>query len=268
MLVPDLEVFNFGLPASGPDQHYLLFQHYVDQINHDAVMIAVCVENIRRVVTRFRHFIDERGQLVLYEKPIFKLVGDQLELHSSPPARKPVDELILSAEERRLIYQVGRFPRLRGAYKRITENGQVRRALVKSGLKDRFQSILSYQPLPEYEDPSNDAWCVLQAILLTWVAASSRPVIITPLPLLHYVLGISRATSYRRRFAEVAQTAGAIFVDPLELLQSYPQSTRRQFFFAEDCHPTVAGHEALARALAPAVIATLEIRARRSAAWH
>ena len=85
LLVPDLEVFNFGLPASGPDQHYLLFQHYVDQINHDAVMIAVCVENIRRVVTRFRHFIDERGQLVLYEKPIFKLVGDQLELHSSPP---------------------------------------------------------------------------------------------------------------------------------------------------------------------------------------
>src|ERR1700679_772165 len=72
-LVPDLEVYNFGVPATGPDQHYLLFKHYAKDIEHDAIMIAVCVENIRRVVTRYRPFVDESGCPVLYEKPYFEL---------------------------------------------------------------------------------------------------------------------------------------------------------------------------------------------------
>ena len=72
-LVPNLEVYNFGPPTEGPDQHYLLFRHCVRDIEHNLIVIAVCVENVRRVVTRYRYFKDEAGCAVLYEKPYSSL---------------------------------------------------------------------------------------------------------------------------------------------------------------------------------------------------
>jgi hypothetical protein len=257
-LVPNLEVYNFGLPASGPDQHYLLFKRYAREIQHDLVMIAVCVENLRRVITRYRHFKDEAGCSVLYEKPFFELNGsDGLVLRGAPPGRLPIDPITLTTDERRLIYRIGRFPFAHKAYEWFTTNLAVRRIVVESGLKERLQFMFAYQPLPEYDDPSNRAWRTLRAILLEWTAGHNRPVIIAPLPLFHYVLGISDAGPYARCFAEAALAAGAILIDPLPELALYPQQARHKLFYARDCHPTRLGHEAFAKALAPGIVAVL-----------
>jgi hypothetical protein len=257
VLVPNLEVYNFGLPASGPDQHYLLFRHHARDIEHDLVMIAVCVENVRRVVTRYRYFMEESGHEVLYEKPFFELVGSSLVLRSSPPERRPIDPNSISAEARTLIYKIGRFPLARKAYDWLTSSQTIRSIVVETGIKDRFQSLFAYQPLPEYDDPSNNAWRTLRAILFEWVIGHDRPVIIAPLPLAHYVLGISNAGSYVRCFSELAKAVGAILIDPLPTLETYPAELRRKLFYTDDCHPTRLGHEAFAKALAPGVFEVL-----------
>src|SRR3954462_14588259 len=58
-LLPNLEVYNFGLPATGLDQHYLIYQEYAQHIVHDLLIIAVFVENVRRVGSRYRYFLNE-----------------------------------------------------------------------------------------------------------------------------------------------------------------------------------------------------------------
>ena len=153
-LVPNLEVYNFGLPASGPDQHYLLFRHCVRDIEHDLIVIAVCVENVRRVVTRYRYFKDEAGCAVLYEKPYFELVGGRLVLRGAPPAHLPIDPRTITSAERSQIYRIGRFPLAHKTYVWLMGNPTVRRIVVRTGAKERLQSIFSYQPLPEYGNES------------------------------------------------------------------------------------------------------------------
>ena len=44
----NIEIFNFSLPGTGTDQHYLVWKDYASRIDHDLVIIAVQVENIRR----------------------------------------------------------------------------------------------------------------------------------------------------------------------------------------------------------------------------
>jgi carbamoyltransferase len=53
-----VDIFNFALPGTGTDQHYLIWKDLASQIDHDLVVIAVQVENIRRVNSRFRRFED------------------------------------------------------------------------------------------------------------------------------------------------------------------------------------------------------------------
>jgi lysophospholipase L1-like esterase len=51
--------------------------------------------------------------------------------------------------------------------------------------------------------------------------------------------------------------AGGTFLDPLLALRSHPAKERRTFYFPGDGHLTKAGHEALARAIAPGLAALL-----------
>jgi hypothetical protein len=72
------EVYNFGLPGTGTDQHYLVWKKYAQSLPHDVVVIAVQVENIRRVVAHYREFKSADGQNYLLAKPFFTDEGDQL----------------------------------------------------------------------------------------------------------------------------------------------------------------------------------------------
>lgn len=239
-LVPDLEVYNFGLPGTGTDQQYLAYQEFAKGIDRDLLIIAVLVENIRRVVARFRTYADDRGCLFCYAKPYFVLEGGRLVLQQVPPPREPIPEEALSQADRERVDRGGRLPGLRKLVTRL-------------GAKELLQKLSRYQPVPEYDSPRNPAWKVLRAILLEWVASSPRPVLLLPIPLYHHVEGTSSARAYRRRFSEVANEAGCALHDPLADLAAYPMEERRAFRFQRDVHPTPKGHAALARSLAPVV---------------
>jgi hypothetical protein len=80
---PQTEVMNFGVSGYGPDQAWLRYQRDGRPYQPCAVLIGYYVEDIDRVVNRFRAFIDP-NESVMLSKPRFLLDGDGLALLPNP----------------------------------------------------------------------------------------------------------------------------------------------------------------------------------------
>src|SRR3954447_496686 len=87
--VPGTEVLNFGVSGYAPDQAWLRYQQEGRAYKPCAVLIGYMVENVNRVVNRFRPFYQPDTGITL-GKPRYLLQGDGLELLPSP-ARSPLD---------------------------------------------------------------------------------------------------------------------------------------------------------------------------------
>lgn len=246
-LLSDTETYNFGLPGSGTDQQYLAWREFARGIEHDVMVIAVLVENVRRIMARYRRFQDDQGKMVVFAKPYFTLdAGGSLALHHSPPERMPLPEESLPPEERAGVDRGGRFESLRNVVRRL-------------GLQSVVQKLTRYQPVAEYNSRSNPGWLLMRAILSRWVHEHGDPakVVIMPIPLYQHVEGTASGRPYQARFRELCDELGCTLHDPLPDLMRHPEPERRAFRFPIDIHPTPAGHEALARSLAPAIEALL-----------
>lgn len=238
--IPRLEIDNFGLPGTGTDQQYLVWREYAQGIEHDLVVIAALVENVRRIMARYRPYFDETGRERIYAKPYYTLEGDELRLHHVPPQRKPIEEQDLPPEERDRVDKGGRFQLLR-------------RVANVLGAKEALQRITRYQPVPEYDSRETPGWLLMRAILAQWVRAIPKPVVIMPIPLYQHVEETSDASPYQQRFRELAMELGFTLHDPLPDLLGYDPARRRRFRFEKDGHPSPEGHDALARSLAPVI---------------
>lgn len=239
-LVPDLEVFNFGLPGTGTDQQYLAFDEIGRTVDYDLLIIAVQVDNIRRNAARYKQFLNERGLPGVFAKPYFEIHDGQLVLAGVPVRRDEVPEEELPPAQRTLIDRGGRFQALRNAANAM-------------GIKDLVQRLTHYQPLPEYDDPSNPAWVLTRMIIEHWIRGAGKPALVIPVPLYMYVEETSDPSGYQARFRELAESTGCVVHDPLPDLLAYPASERRTFRPPVDFHPSPAGHQALGRSLAPVV---------------
>jgi hypothetical protein len=80
---PGIEAMNFGVTGYGPDQAWMRYQRDGRPYQPCAVLIGYFVEDIDRVVNRFRPFIDPEDSVVL-SKPRFLLDGDGLALLPNP----------------------------------------------------------------------------------------------------------------------------------------------------------------------------------------
>lgn len=239
-LVPHLEVYNFGLPGTGTDQQYLAYREYAAGIEHDLLVIGVLVENIRRVAARYRLGTDGRGAMRCYAKPYYELAGEDLVLRNVPVPREPLAQADLPPAERANVDRGGQFPVLR-------------RVVNALGLRELAQRVVRYQPTPEYDEPHGPAWLLMRRILQTWIAAHPCPVLLVPLPLYQFIEETADPSGYRARFRELADACGCALHDPLDDLRAYPRDERVGFRFRTDVHLSPAGHEALARSLAPAI---------------
>lgn len=239
-MVSRLEVFNFGLPGTGTDQQYLTCREFCGEIDHDLLIIAVQVDNIRRNAARYKQFLNDRGVPGVFAKPYFEIQDGRLVLGGVPVRRNEIPEAELPPEQGGLIDRGGRFQVLRNAVNAM-------------GIKDIVQRLTHYQPLPEYDDPSHPAWVLTRTILEEWIRGHGRPALVIPLPLYMYVEDTSDASGYQARFRELAAATGCTVHDPLPDLLAYPASERRTFRPVHDFHPSVAGHQALARSIATAV---------------
>lgn len=238
-LIPNLEVFNFGLSGTGTDQQYLVWREFARGIDADAVLLTVCMENIRRVNSRYRPFIDDKGEEKIYAKPYFTLEGDRLELHGTPVPRDPLTKDQIEHEEG--VARTGRFALLRATVNKL-------------GLRDLAQKVTGYQPLPEYDDPASPDWRLMRAVLARWIGELSRRVVLMPWPVLQYIEETADPEACRARYRELAAELGprCTLHDMLPDMWAYPAQERRAFRFpGADIHPTPAGHAAVARSVAP-----------------
>ncbi len=116
-LVPGVEVFNFGLPGSGTDQQYLIFREDAAGLEHDLIVIAVMVENIRRVASRYRPYLTLEGEELTLAKPYYSLEPDgSLELHHVPVPKKALPP---DSEEQEFVDRFGKLAGIRHAVNRL-----------------------------------------------------------------------------------------------------------------------------------------------------
>jgi carbamoyltransferase len=242
-LLPGVEVFNFGLSGTGTDQQYLAYREFGLPLEHDLVIAAVYLENIRRVAARFRAYADENGQIGVLEKPYYTLEDGRLTLHNFPPKKEPIPPERLSPEDERHVDWGGR----RG------NQAWLRQFVTRIGLKDVVQKFTRYQPLPHFDRADHPAWRLLRAILCEWNRTASAPLLVVPIPVHAYIEGSASAAGYRARFRELAEQDGLRVHDPLDDLLRYSAEERRSFRFEKDTHFTPAGHRALAESLARVV---------------
>jgi carbamoyltransferase len=257
LLPGNVEVFNFGLPGTGTDQQYLAYREFAADIEHDLLLLVVQIENIQRVAARYRYYSDEQGRRVLYAKPYYELHDGKLALHQVPPRPAPMDPADVPGGDGATVDQVARYPTLSRLVRSVTRAEWAKRLLVSSGLKDRLQGVVRYQPVPHYSSSANPAWQLLSAVLREWVDAHPGPALVVPLPFYHYVIGLSDARPYQARVRELAATLKCDYFDPLPALQAHTKEAIRRMYFENDGHPTPEGHAAVAAALAPAITATL-----------
>jgi hypothetical protein len=252
-LLPGLEVYNFGLSGSGTDQQYLIWREVGRRFEHDVVVIAVLVENIRRVAARYRPYSTREGKRLVLAKPYFELADGALELRHVPVPRDPLPEGTLEGEEFEHVDRGGRYPRLRAAVNRLAP-----------GLKDRLQSLVRFQPVPAFDRGDHPHWLLMKAILERWAAEIEKPALICPIPLYQHVEETASARGYQARFAELALPPHVRVHDPLPDFHAAPLEERRGYRFTVDCHLTPPAHEVLARSLARAVAPLLEPGAARA----
>lgn len=229
-----VEVYNFGLPGTGTDQHYLAWRHCAAGIAHQAVVIAVLVENIRRITAAYRMWQDAEGNVLFRAKPYFELCDGELVRRNDP-----VPAELVSADQAgkdAAVDRGGRFPGLR-------------KLIRTAGLQEAIQRLSRYQPTPDYDDPQSAGWQLMRAILTKWRREISVPVVLMPLPLYQHVEETADPSAYRARFRELARDEDFILHDPIDDLWSYPPEKRREFRFRRDVHLTPEGHAAIARSL-------------------
>lgn len=239
--IPNLEVLNFGLSATGPDQHWLAFQEFAQGVEHDLVIIAVMVENILRTAARYRVFMDGQGAEVIYAKPYFEMADGDLVLGGVPPQKHSIEKANLPPEELSRLDSGIRFPKIRKIAKKL-------------GIRDTLQKITHFDPVPHYKDPQNPKWLLLRTILERWIQQNSKPVLLMPIPLFPYVEGTSDPQHYQKRYQELARDTHSLFHDPLPDLRKYSAEERRGFRFEQDPHLTPHGHRAIAKSLEPVLM--------------
>jgi len=245
-LLPDVEVYNMGLPGSGTDQQYLVYRELGSSLAHDLVVIAVQVENINRVNARFRVYADDAGNSQIFAKPYFQLQPDgRLALEHVPVPKEPIVPADIPADQQRFVdggAQSGRHAWLRRTINRMGPQ-----------VKDLVQKFSRYQPLPGYDRTDDPRWQLMKAILLQWIGEISTPALVFPVPLYHYIEEAASPRAYQARFDELRELPNVIVHDPLSDFLRQPVSARRGFRFELDPHPTPAGHRVLAESLAQAI---------------
>lgn len=250
-LLPNVEVYNFGLSGTGTDQQYLAYREFGASLEHDLVVMAVQLENIKRVNARFRATADADGAFSVLAKPYFDFSDDgTLALHHVPVPKDPLPIDGVPDEIRDHVDWGGH----------QGNHAWLRKAINKLGprVKDFAVRFTHHQPLPVYDRPDDPQWKLMKAVFLKWIGELRRPAIIFVVPLYHYIEDAASPGGYQARIGELSELPAVTIVDSLPEFRKHPMAERRNFRFQRDAHPSPAGHQVLAESLAGAIRPMLE----------
>jgi hypothetical protein len=260
--IPNLEVYNFGLPGTGTDQHYLTYKEYAQNIQHDLLIITIFVENIHRVAAHYRIFLSENGEHVCYEKPYYELIDGRLNLKNVPPDKEPISMQDISQIKGNSIDFGSPLKRIGTIFEKWgIKNFErfVNNVVNKWGLKNILLKLIRVQPLPEYNDPANPDWLTMKAILEEWIDHHPKPVLLVLIPHSYYVEGIASPRYYQTRFRELGKLVDCKVYDLLPDLQRFPMKMRRDLRY-RDGHFNNKGHLVVAKQLKPILTNLLDTK--------
>ncbi|MFP5318561.1 MAG: carbamoyltransferase N-terminal domain-containing protein [Acidimicrobiia bacterium] len=206
------EVYNFGIPGSGTDQHLLTYREFARDIDADLVVLTVHLDTVRRISVSHRVSVDRAtGQRILVPKPYFTLEAGDLVLHNVPvPLERPgvgdIDPRVGSSPS-------GPGPRVLEWIRNDTRLGRAREA-TRGSLRARAAAyrLGKIQPYTEYGSADNPTWKLLRRLVEEFATeVAPRPLVVVPLPSYeHYLYGAS--PDYRTRFAELDDPRRGIHV--------------------------------------------------------
>jgi hypothetical protein len=236
-MIPNTEVFNFGLPGSGTDQQFLMYQEFGKDVECDLIVLVVLVENIRRIKSHYRFYFNEAGEKMVYQKPYFEFKNGKFELFNTPVESQPLKIEDLPQNEQEKVDTGGRF-------------GMARSVVNALGLKEFTQKLTKYQPVPEYNSADTPEWLIMKEIIGSWRKMAQAKFLVVPLPLYQFVEETSDPKNYQARFNELHSQLNIEVFDPLPDLKKYSLEERRNFRHKTDVHPTPEGHKAYAESMA------------------
>jgi lysophospholipase L1-like esterase len=241
-LVPDVEVLNFGVRATGTDQQLLYFRERPNDLEYDLVVIGLYTGDVLRNHSKYGVLTSDSGEH--FEKPYFRSENGELVLHNVPVPRVARAYDTLDKHEQELVYYRGVKYRLRVAVRRWFP-----------WAKTALQRLTRYQPAPYLASPDSPAWLLTRAIVEQWAAESSAPVVVLAIPPYQYVEKTASPAAYKDRFAELAASPNLQVHDPLpELVAASGAEALR---IPGDAHYSAEGHRVIAESLAPLIAAAL-----------
>lgn len=249
-LVPDVEVLNLGVRATGTDQQLLYFREVASQVEYDLVIVGLYTGDILRNHSKYGVLMTAEGEH--FEKPYFQLEDGELALHNVPVPKAAADYSSIDRADRDRVYHAGLAYRLRMMVRDVAP-----------WAKPLLQRVTRYQPAPYLKSADDPAWTLTRAIVDQWAAEASAPLLVLSIPPYQYVEGTASVTSYRERFGELAESAAVRVHDTLDDLRA---AARRQGRAAiripGDAHYNGAGHRVIAESMAPAVAQLLDSTTR------
>lgn len=233
-----LEVINLALEGSGTDQQILIYEHLGRAFEHDAVVLLPFLQNIRRNMVEARDAIDPRTRmLTLRPKPRYELVQGELVLRNVPvPTEVRATQMSNSEAGNPAVHAIkSRIARLPGI----------------NGVRKAVQSLVPWEPFPEYRNPDGREWQLMRALICRLkMLADARPVIVAPTFYANYVR-LRMARHYWSRF-DALRTIDGVY--PVDLLPAFRFGSIDESVscFQEpfDMHFSALGHVILADALA------------------
>lgn len=245
-LVPDTEVLNFGVRATGTDQQLLYFRELAPQLEYDLVIVGLYTGDILRNHSKYGVLMTAEGEHI--EKPYFRVEDGDLALHNVPVPKAAADYGSLDRSERGLVYHAGLKYRLRLWVRHFAP-----------WAKPLLQRLTRYQPAPYLKSPDDPAWTVTRAIVDRWAVEASAPLLVLSIPPYQYVEGTASAAPYRARFGELAESRGFTVHDTLDDLRAAAgdrgSATIR---IAGDAHYNGAGHRVIAESMVATVAELLD----------
>ena len=251
--IPNTEVTNLGIAASGIDQQYLAHKLAGSRLDHDMILIAPWVQDATRNLQHYglwnrKAGSDDDSGLVWMPKPYFEIdaSGDLVLRHYPVPPPVPYTGLDDFTSD-----QTGRGRRLDALRWRLRKHHPRAKGVI--------QRLTRYQPARLYESPDTPGWILTRAILERWIDEANVPVLICPIPMYQHIEGAASAKEVSARFAELHRPgAGVHFFDALPALKQRSRRERRGYRFASDIHFNAAGHQAFGHAIVAEVARVLD----------
>jgi carbamoyltransferase len=257
----DVETYNYGLPGSGTDQQLLVLRDCAREVEADAIVLGLYVENIERNKVEFRWALDRRnGRAFRMLKPYFDLQDGRLQLRNVPlPTRWPVDRIAPGGDHRALQIAAGDRKgfrrRVQLAAHRITDrSSRLRRIvsrLVRSPLHSWLKRTIGREELVDYRSRQSRGWRLLEAIVREFVAeCGGKPVVLVPIPTYSHLVD-EVPGQYQQRFEELAASlAGLHVLDLTTPLLRLSRRDRLALLQPDLTHFTAAGHRQVAELIA------------------